>query len=428
MLTAISPIDGRYSEKLRNLSDYFSEYALIKKRVYVEIKYLKELGKGDFLKIYDNFDIKEAKKVKKIEEKTNHDVKAVEYYIKEKVPENIREFVHYGLTSEDINNLAYGLLIKEFFVKEYANKIESILKKLKELSVENKSVAMLARTHGQPASPTTLGKEFFVFHERLRKQFEKIRDIKLTGKLNGATGNYNALAFSEPEKDWISFSKKFILDLGLEPNLITTQIESKDTLVELFQAVKRINNIILNLDRDMWLYISQDYFSLKKKDSEVGSSTMPHKINPIDFENSEGNIKLANSLFTGFEELQISRMQRDLSDSTIMRNIGVAFSHSMLGYDSALAGLHKVKPKKEIIDMDLKKHPEVLTEAIQIILRKHKIRDAYEKLKELSRGKNLSLDDLRNFIKKLDIDKKDKERLLNLYPNDYTCLADKLTM
>ena len=287
---------------------------------------------------------------------------------------------------------------------------------------------MLARTHGQPASPTTLGKEFFVFHERLRKQFEKIRDIKLTGKLNGATGNYNALAFSEPEKDWISFSKKFILDLGLEPNLITTQIESKDTLVELFQAVKRINNIILNLDRDMWLYISQDYFSLKKKDSEVGSSTMPHKINPIDFENSEGNIKLANSLFTGFEELQISRMQRDLSDSTIMRNIGVAFSHSMLGYDSALAGLHKVKPKKEIIDMDLKKHPEVLTEAIQIILRKHKIRDAYEKLKELSRGKNLSLDDLRNFIKKLDIDKKDKERLLNLYPNDYTGLADKLTM
>ena len=216
--------------------------------------------------------------------------------------------------------------------------------------------------------------------------------------------------------------------MGLEPNLITTQIESKDTLVELFQAVKRINNIILNLDRDMWLYISQDYFSLKKKDSEVGSSTMPHKINPIDFENSEGNIKLANSLFTGFEELQISRMQRDLSDSTIMRNIGVAFSHSMLGYDSALAGLHKVKPKKEIIDMDLKKHPEVLTEAIQIILRKHKIRDAYEKLKELSRGKNLSLDDLRNFIKKLDIDKKDKERLLNLYPNDYTGLADKLTM
>ncbi|AJF60867.1 Adenylosuccinate lyase [archaeon GW2011_AR15] len=425
-LTAISPVDGRYQKKLKELSEYFSEYALIKKRVFVELKYLRELGKGDYLDIHKKFSLNEAQKVKEIEKKTNHDIKAVEYYIKERVPEKVREFVHYGLASEDVNNLAYSLLVKEFLEKEYYGKAESLLKKLKELSMKSRDVAMLGRTHGQPASPTTLGKEFFVFYSRLEKQYEKLKQVKLAGKLNGATGNYNALAFSEPERDWVSFSEKFIPGLGLEPNLITTQVEPRDALVELFQNVKRINNILLDMNRDLWAYISYGYFTLEKKDSETGSSTMPHKINPIDFENSEGNIKVANALLTAFEELQISRMQRDLSDSTVMRNIGVAFSHSILAYISALKGLEKLRPDKAAIKADLEKHPEILAEAVQTVLRKHGKKDAYEKLKELSRGKNISMEKLRDFIKKLDIEKKDKDRLLKLEPEDYTGLADKL--
>ncbi len=425
-LTSISPIDGRYSNKTKKLNKYFSEYALIKKRLFVELEYLKELGKGDYLDLHDNFDLEEAKKVKEIEKKTNHDVKAVEYYIKKKVPDTVKEFVHYGLTSADVNNLAYSLIVKEFVEDFFNKKIESIINKLKELSNENKSVPMLARTHGQPASPTTLGKEFFVFSVRLKKQFNKLKQIKLTAKLNGATGNYSALTIAEPDKDWIEFSKTFINKLGLEQNLITTQIEPKDTLIELFHVVKRINNIILNLDKDIWLYILQEYFSLKKKDSEIGSSTMPHKVNPIDFENSEGNIKIANSLLTGFESLQVSRLQRDLSDSTVMRNIGVSFAHCVIAYDSTLKGLKKLVPNLEKINKDLEQHPEVLTEAVQTILRKNQQVNAYEKLKDLSRGKKLTLNELREFIENLDIEKEDKETLLKLEPKDYVGLAQEL--
>ncbi|MFH2021186.1 MAG: adenylosuccinate lyase [archaeon] len=424
-LMSISPIDGRYRMKLGNLSEYFSEYALIKKRVYVELMYLKQLGKGDYLFVYEKFDEKEAQKIKEIEEKTCHDLKAVEYYIKNKVPDNVKEFVHYGLTSEDINNLSYGLLIQEFLKEILHKKLASLLDTLRSKSVEHKNIPMLAKTHGQPASPTTVGKEFLVFKSRLEKQIEKLRKLKLTGKLNGAVGNYNALVFAEPERDWIKFSKEFITKLSLQPNLFTTQIEPKDTLVELFQCIKRINNIILDLDRDMWLYISYGYFRLNKIEGEVGSSTMPHKINPIDFENSEGNIKIANALFTAFEDLQVSRLQRDLSDSTMMRNIGVAFSHSMLAYDSTLKGLSKSEPNIEAIEKDLNEHPEVLTEAIQTFLRKSGQKDAYEKLKSISRGENITLDQLRNFIKNLDIEGKDK--LLSLEPKDYIGLANKLS-
>ncbi len=425
-LNSISPLDGRYYNQLKELSDYFSEFALFKKRIFVELMYLKELGKGDFLEIYHKFTLKEAEKIKEIEKTTNHDIKAVEYYIKEKVPKEVKEFVHYGLTSEDVNNIAYSLLIKEFIENSYYSRLSEILKLLEHLSLENKSIAILARTHGQPASPTTLGKEFFVFYTRLKEQYSKLQALKLKAKLNGATGNYNALAIVDPEKDWIEFSRQFISKLELEPNLITTQIEPKDSLVELFQTIKRINNIILNLDRDMWMYIMLDYFKLKKKEEETGSSTMPHKVNPIDFENSEGNLKIANSLFNGFEELQISRMQRDLSDSTMMRNIGVAFSHSILAYESSIKGLNKLIPNLEKIEKELDEHPEVLTEAIQTVLRKYNQEKAYEKLKELSRGEKITLEEIHNFIDTLSIDKKEKDKLKNLKPKEYIGLAEKL--
>ncbi|MFH0875303.1 MAG: adenylosuccinate lyase [archaeon] len=425
-LYAISPIDGRYYGKLQQLSQYFSEFALIKKRLYVELLYLRELGKGDFIEVYDKFSLDDAQKIKEIEKTTNHDVKAVEYYIKEKVPKDIKEFVHYGLTSEDINNLSYSLLVKEFIETTYTSKLQELLTILEKISVENRAVAMLAHTHGQPASPTTMGKEFFIFYNRLKDQFSKLQNIKLRGKLNGASGNYNALVVAEPQKDWIEFSKKFINKLGLEPNLYTTQIEPNDTLVELFHCIKRINNIVLDLDIDIWLYISMDYFKIRKKEGEVGSSTMPHKVNPIDFENSEGNIKLANSQFDCFESLQVSRLQRDLSNSTIMRNIGVAFSHSILAYDSVLNGLGKLIPNPEKIESDLESHPEVLSEAVQTVLRKYGEDQAYERMKSMCRGNLVTLNDLHDFIDSLKIPAKDKKRLKDLRPKDYIGLANDL--
>jgi adenylosuccinate lyase len=316
-------------------------------------------------------------------------------------------------------------MIKEFLEEYYHDKIKKILDKIQDLAIENKSTAMLAHTHGQPASPTTLGKEFLVFFSRLENQFNKLKKIKLKGKLNGATGNYNALAISQPSVNWIDFSKQFITKLGLEINLITTQVEPKDTWVELFQNIKRINNIILDLNRDVWMYIAFDYFKLKKKQGEVGSSTMPHKVNPIDFENSEGNINVANSLFTGFENLQLSRMQRDLSDSTVLRNIGVAFGHSVLAYNSTLRGLNKLMPNETVIEKDLKKHPEVLTEAVQTILRFKGKKGGYEVLKDLSRGKIITLGDIRDFIDTLDIDSGIKDKLKKLNPEDYVGLAEE---
>ena len=418
-IKCISPIDGRYHKRLERLSAYFSEYALIKKRILVELLYLKALGKGDFTLIHENFDIKEAEIVKEIEKRTNHDIKAVEYYLREKVPDNVREFVHFGLTSEDINNLSYSLLIKNFLEDVFFDRMDDLLETLSDLSKKNKDLPMLAHTHGQPASPTTVGKEFYVFYSRLKKQLDILNKIKLTGKLNGATGNYNALHFVQPERDWIAFTKDFITSLGLEPNLITTQVESRDTLVELFQNIKRINNIILDLDRDLWLYISFDYFKVAKVKDEVGSSTMPHKINPIDFENSEGNIKIANALLTAFEDLQISRLQRDLSDSTMMRNIGVAFGHTMLAIDSAKKGLSKIEPNKAILEKDLDSHPEILAEAIQVFLKSRGIKEGYELLKDFSRGEKMTLMELHKFIDSLKISQNDKRLLKGLKPKNY---------
>lgn len=427
-LNSISPVDGRYRRRVKELSAYFSEYALIKKRIFVELKYLTALGKADnsIMKILENFSMEEAMKIKEIEKKLNHDVKAVEYYLREKLDGGVREFIHYGLTSDDINNISYSLMINDFLENAMYGKLSDLLKALERLSIENKGLAMLARTHGQPASPTTLGKEFLVFYYRLKIQYTKLQGFSLAAKLNGATGNYNALAVSEPEKDWIGFSRDFISGLGLMPSLVTTQIEPKDTLVELFQLIKRINNIILDMDRDIWLYIMEEYLILRKEEEEIGSSTMPHKINPIDFENSEGNIKIANSLFTGFEDLQVSRLQRDLSDSTVMRNMGVAFSHSFLAYDSAIKGLGKISPNKEKIRSDLERHPEVISEAIQTVLRRKNISGAYEALKELSRGKSLSSKDLHKFIDSLDISAKEKDSLKKITPLNYTGLAEKI--
>ncbi len=422
MLNAISPVDGRYSTRLAELQEYFSEYALIRKRVYVELRYLIALGKADnkVMKIHDDLDLAEAEKIKEIEKTTNHDVKSVEYYLRDRVPKKAREYVHYGLTSEDVNNLAYSLLVKDFISRTFMLKLEALLIALKKLAQDNMEIPMLAHTHGQPASPTTLGKEFLVFHERLRMQQESLARIRLTGKLNGATGNFNALVAAEPEREWEKFSSDFVSSMGLVPNPITTQIEPHDTLVELFHCIKRINNIIADLDQDMWLYISMDYLALRKKEGEVGSSTMPHKVNPIDFENSEGNIRISNALLLAFESLQVSKMQRDLSDSTVMRNIGVAFAHSVLSIDSTCKGLGKLMANRQRMDKDLEEHPEVLAEAIQTVLRKHGIEGAYEKLKELSRGRSIKLEDLHGFIDSLDLPKSEIARLKKMRPRDYT--------
>jgi adenylosuccinate lyase len=425
-LDAVSPIDGRYQNKTKELSKYFSENALMKKRLLVEILFLKAMGKGDFAKAHDGFDITEAEKVKGIETRTNHDLKAIEYYLRDLVPEEVKEHVHLGLTSEDINNISYSLLLKGFLDEIYYRKLQDMLDVLSDLSRLHKDVPMLARTHGQPASPTTVGKEFHVFYSRLNRQIAILKKIKLAGKLNGATGNYNALHLVFPEKDWVAFSKEFISGLGLEPNIITTQVEPKDTLVELFQCIKRIDNILLDLDRDMWMYISFGLFRLKRIDAEVGSSTMPHKINPIDFENSEGNIKIANALFTAFEDLQVSRMQRDLSDSTVMRNIGVACGHSLLAMSSTEKGLRKIEPDADALDKDLESHPEVLTEAIQVFLKSRGIKDGYELLKDFSRGETFTMDRLHKFIETLHLDEDDKKLLKDLKPRDYVGLSSDL--
>jgi len=427
-LLSISPVDGRYKYKLQDLSDYFSEFALIKKRLYVEILYLIELKKADkkLLEIHHRFDVKEARVVKRIEKTTNHDVKAIEYYLRKKTDNKIWPHIHYGLTSEDINNLSYNLLIQEYLNNSLFTQIDNLLELLHKLSLRHKSLPILARTHGQPASPTTFGKECYVFFSRLKTQFNSLKSIKLRGKLNGATGNYNALYFADPTVVWPNFSIRFIKKLGLVPNLITTQIEPRDTLVEVFQVIKRMNNIVQGLNNDMWLYIMLDYLKIKRKGGEVGSSTMPHKINPIDFENSEGNIKIANSLLTSLESLQISRFQRDLSDSTVMRNIGVAFAHCNLAYNSTLRGLTKIKPNRKVIKEDLDKHLEVLTEAIQTVLRKNGHSNAYEITKEFFQGKKVAKESYEQFISELDVKESIKKRLRNLSPQTYTGLAEKL--
>ena len=442
-LLNISPIDGRYHEKTKELSDYFSEYALIKYRTIVEIKWLlyllgkkiidesiNEDEKNNILSIINNFNLDNAERIKEIESTTKHDVKAVEYFLQEKFKEKNLErlipFIHITLTSEDINNTSYNLMIKDG-LKVYLDNLNNLVTKLDELSNEYKKTPMLAHTHGQNASPTTVGKEFKIFSYRLKSIIELVNKLKLRSKFSGAVGNYNCHVVAYPNIDWINETKAFINSLELDYNPLTTQIESHDILCTLLSYVKIINNIIKDLNSDMWLYISRNYFKELKKDNEVGSSVMPHKVNPINHENSMANTELSNGLIDALvNNLSISRMQRDLSDSSKLRNIGVIFSHSLISIKETLTGLNKITVNEEYLKNELNEHYEVLTEAIQTVLRKNKIDNAYEQLKKISRGKELTKEDLINFINNLDINEEDKKVLLSLTPDTYIGLCEKI--
>lgn len=440
-LLAISPIDGRYRETTENMSEYFSEYAFIKYRVVVEIDWLKYFLKNileeddDFstklAEIVEKFDLKEAERVKEIEKITNHDVKAIEYYVREKLEEVKLEmfssYVHFACTSEDINNIAYGKMISDFLNNILLKNIEKLIFTVKEKSKELANVPMPSHTHGQMATPTTVGKELAVFVYRWESILNFIKNIKLKGKFSGAVGNFNAHILAFPEINWISHAQKFVIEEGLEFNLLTTQIESHDIISILFGYIKAFNNITMDFDSDMWLYISNNYFKQKVVKTETGSSVMPHKVNPINYENSMANIRIANSIFDSLtNNLQVSRMQRDLSDSSMLRNIGVAFAHTIISIQQTLKGFSKVEVNETVLNDELENHPEVIAEAIQTILRKNKYENGYELLKEFSRGEKHTLKEYREFIKNLQIDEKDKEVLLNLTPQNYIGLAKKL--
>jgi adenylosuccinate lyase len=446
-LTALSPLDGRYAPKVRALQDWFSESALIRHRVQVEIAWLKALaaepalGVGPFsaatLAELDaaaaGFTIAQAERVKAIEAATNHDVKAVEYWLRERLAGNAEvmksaEFIHFACTSEDINNLSHSLMIAGARGQVLLPAIDGIEKRLTALAHEHAGVAMLARTHGQPATPTTLGKEMANVVHRVRRARERLAAVELLGKANGATGNYNAHLCAFPQVDWQSFSRRFVTSLGLAWNPYTIQIEPHDALAELFDAIARLNTVLVDLDRDVWGYISVGYFRQRVKAGEVGSSTMPHKVNPIDFENSEGNLGLANALLRHLsEKLPVSRWQRDLTDSTVLRNIGVAFGHTLLGYDSCARGLDKLEVNAARLAEDLEANWDVLAEAVQTVMRAYRIDGAYEKLKALTRGKGgIARADLHAFVATLELPDDARQRLLALSPATYTGLAEKL--
>ena len=447
-LTAISPVDGRYQNKTDALRPIFSEYGLFRYRVLVEVEWLKKLSKNSSIKeiesfsasstsllnnIKDNFSIVDAERIKEIEKTTNHDMKAVEYFIREKIQsdsklKNISQFIHFACTSEDINNLSYALMLKDARESILVPKLQQLVTILEKMSADYSSIPMISRTHGQTASPTTLGKEMAVYVHRLNRQNNQLKNIELLGKLNGAVGNFNAHFSAYPDIDWMTLSKEFVEELGLTWNPLTTQIESHDYMAEYFHVLIRSNTILIDLCRDLWGYISLGYFKLKLIKGEVGSSTMPHKINPIDFENSEGNFGFANSLLDHLAmKLPASRWQRDLTDSTVLRNIGVGIAHSVIALDSCIAGLSKIDVDTEIINQDLENSWEVLTEAIQTVMRCYNIEGAYEKLKEISRGNEISRETLHNFIEKLDIPNDAKSRLKNLTPSNYLGNAETQT-
>jgi len=440
-LNAISPIDGRYRGKVEKLALYFSEEALIKYRVKVEIEYfialcelplpqLKDFDTNLFdrlRKIYIDFSSNDALRIKKIESVTNHDVKAVEYFIKEEFDklklDKFKEFIHFGLTSQDINNTAVPLSINDSFDHVYYPELANLLVKLKELSKEWKDVSMLARTHGQPASPTRLGKEISVFIERIEQQVNLLQQVPYAAKFGGATGNYNAHFVAYPNIDWKAFGTNFIEKvLGLHHSFPTTQIEHYDHLAAQFDALKRINNIIIDLNRDFWTYISMNYFGQKIKKGEIGSSAMPHKVNPIDFENSEGNLGLANAIFEHLSaKLPISRMQRDLTDSTVLRNVGVPLSHTIISFTSTLKGLNKLLLNKDVFDADLENNWAVVAEAVQTILRREAYPNPYEALKELTRTNDkVTKTSMHNFIDGLDVSDNIKQELKAITPNNFT--------
>jgi adenylosuccinate lyase len=442
-LAALSPLDGRYSRGADSLRAYFSEQALIRYRTRIELEWLQALAADKAIEELKGFPAKalaalvkqfsdaDAERIKDIEAETNHDVKAIEYWLKAKLGSDADaralEFVHFACTSEDINNLSYALMIAESREKIMLPKLDEVVEALRALARKHAALPMLSRTHGQPATPTTLGKEMANFAHRLARARARIAAVSVLGKINGAVGNYNAHMTAYPDFDWERFCKRFVERLGLEFNPYTTQIEPHDWLAELLDAYARANSILLDLDRDLWGYISLGYFRQKVKAGEVGSSTMPHKVNPIDFENSEGNIGIANALLRHLaDKLPVSRWQRDLSDSTAQRNIGTALGHTLLAYTACLRGLAKLEVDAARLDADLEQNWEVLAEAVQQVMRRHGVPDAYEKLKAMSRGKRLEREALAEFVKSLPIPAEAKKRLLALTPATYTGLAAEL--
>ena len=439
-LTAISPVDGRYGSKTEPLREIFSEYGLIRYRLIVEIRWLQKLSELEDIKevptlsggahqylqeIIDSFSVADAAAVKDIEKTTNHDVKAVEYFLKERFKaydelNTISEFLHFACTSEDINNICHALMLRDARYQYIVPMAEQLISKLVRLAGQHAALPMLSRTHGQPASPTTLGKELAVFVHRLHRQLQNIKTGRDFGKINGAVGNFNAHLAAYPDVDWMSVSESFITSLKLSWNPHTTQIESHDYMAECFHALSRFNTVLIDFCRDTWGYISLGYFKQKTREGEVGSSTMPHKVNPIDFENAEGNLGVANALLIHLAgKLPISRWQRDLTDSTTIRNIGTAIAHEMIAFDSCLKGIDKLDVNPDVLARDLEQNQEVLAEAIQTVMRRYGIEEPYEKLKGLTRGQTITRDDLNNFIQGLAIPDDEKNRLADLTPSKY---------
>ena len=439
-LLAISPLDGRYKSKCEDLTPYFSEFALMRYRVLVEIKWLQKLSEHDQIDdlqvisergleylddLIENFSIADAQRIKAIEATTNHDVKAVEYFIKEKFEDNAElsdqlEFVHFACTSEDINNLAYALMLRDGRDKVMLDQMREIETQLAQLARDFADQPILCRTHGQPASPSTVGKEFANVVHRLRRQIVQIESNEILGKINGAVGNYNAHLCAYPDIDWQANAKEFVEGLGLSWNPYTTQIEPHDYVAELFAAVCRFNTVLIDFDRDIWAYISLGYFKQGTVAGEVGSSTMPHKVNPIDFENSEGNLGLANAIMSHLsEKLPISRWQRDLTDSTVLRNIGTGLAHSLIAYRATVKGIGKLELNAKAIDDDIDSCWEILAEPIQTVMRRYRIEKPYEKLKELTRGKQIDQQSVQDFVQTLTIPEAAKQELLQLTPRKY---------
>ena len=446
-LTALSPLDGRYAVRLDALRPQFSEYGLIRRRLQVEVEWLKALAAephfveipafsagtlGELDGLLADFGPLQAAEVKAIEAVTNHDVKALEYWIRQRLANNaevmrVAEFIHFACTSEDINNLAHALMLQAARDETMLPKFDQVLARLRGLAHELADLPMMSRTHGQPATPTTLGKEMANVAYRLRRARSAIAGVRLLGKINGAVGNYNAHLVAYPGYDWESFARRFVESLGLEFNPYTIQIEPHDAIGELFDAFARANLVLLDLNRDLWGYISLGFFRQKLKAGEIGSSTMPHKVNPIDFENSEGNLGLANALLRHLaDKLPVSRWQRDLTDSTVLRNMGVALGYTLLAYDSLLRGLNKLEADAERLHADLDANWELLAEPVQTVMRRYGVANPYEKLKELTRGKRVSREDMRCFIESLEIPPNARSELLELTPSGYTGMASQL--
>ena len=439
-LSAISPVDGRYGSKVESLRPIFSEFGLIKYRVTVEVRWLQKLAETSAIAevpafsaeatavlnaIVSDFSENDALAIKKIEATTNHDVKAVEYFLKEKIADNaelnaVTEFIHFACTSEDINNLSHGLMLTDCRENVLLPEMDKILAAMKALAIEYKNIPMMCRTHGQPASPSTLGKEMANVYVRLQRQREQIANVEMLGKINGAVGNYNAHISAYPEVNWHEYANEFVTSLGLSFNAFTTQIEPHDYIAELFDAIARFNTILIDFDRDIWGYIAMGHFKQKTIAGEIGSSTMPHKVNPIDFENSEGNLGIANALFTHLaQKLPISRWQRDLTDSTVLRNLGVGFAHAMIAYGATLKGISKLEVNEANLAAELDSNWEVLAEPIQTVMRRYGIEKPYEKLKDLTRGKRVDGDSMRAFIMTLDMPDSAKVALCEMTPASY---------